>query len=325
MRRRDFITLTGGAAMAWPFAAHGQQPTLPVVGYFSTSSADTVSRFVDEFRKGLAVNGFVEGKTVSIEYRWAERHLERLPTLALDLVQRRVNVIFAVGEAVLRAAWSATRTIPIVAADMNSDPVEGGMAASLAHPGGNVTGIFLAFKEFAAKWLDLLKEMIPQLSHVAVLQDPSTGQRQKRSVEGAAEQLKVALELLEVRSPFDLDEAFNLASQRGVDAVLMLGSPLFLVTAKKVADLAISHRLPAFYWASDFARAGGLMTYGPNLPDTFRQAGVMVGKVLQGAKPANIPIELPTKFEMAINVKTAKALGITVPDKLLSTADEVIE
>ena len=183
----------------------------------------------------------------------------------------------------------------------------------------------MAFKEFAAKWLDLLKEVIPQLSHVAVLQDPSTGQRQKRSVEGAAEQLKVALEVLEVRSPSDLDEAFNLASQRGVDAVLMLGSPLFLVTAKKAADLAISHRLPAFYWASDFARAGGLMTYGPNLPDTFRQAGVMVGKVLQGAKPANIPIELPTKFEMAINLKTAKALGITVPDKLLSTADEVIE
>ena len=325
MRRRDFITLTGGAAMAWPLAARGQQPTLPVVGYFSTSSADTVPWLVDAFREGLAVSGFIEGKTVSIEYRWAERHLERLPTLSLDLVQRRVNVIFPVGEAVLRAAWSATRTIPIVAADMNSDPVEGGMAASLAHPGGNVTGVFLAFKEFAAKWLDLLKEVIPQLSHVAVLQDPSTGQRQKRSVEGAAEQLKVALEVLEVRSPSDLDEAFNLASQRGVDAVLMLGSPLFLVTAKKAADLAISHRLPAFYWASDFARAGGLMTYGPNLPDTFRQAGVMVGKVLHGTKPADLPIELPTKFEMAINLKTAKALGLEIPSRLVITADEVIE
>ena len=164
MRRRDFITLTGGAAMAWPFAAHGQQPTLPVVGYFSTSSADTVPWFVDAFREGLAVSDFIEGKTVSIEYRWAERHLERLPALALDLVQRRVNVIFAVGEAVLRAAWAATRTIPIVAVDLNADPIEGGMAASFAHPGGNVTGIFLAFKEFAAKWLDLLKEIIPQLS-----------------------------------------------------------------------------------------------------------------------------------------------------------------
>ena len=239
MRRRDFITLTGSAAIAWPLAAHGQPPLLPVVGYFSSSSADTVSRLVDEFRQGLAASGFVEGKTVSIEYRWAERHLERIPALALDLVQRRVNVIFAVGEAVLRAAWSATRTIPIVAADLSSDPVEGGMAASFAHPGGNVTGIFLAFREFAAKWLDLLKEMIPRLSRVAVLWDPSTGQQQKRSVEGAAEQLKVTLEVMEVRSPSDLDEAFRSASQRGADAVLMLGSPLFL--GQKAADLAISH------------------------------------------------------------------------------------
>jgi putative tryptophan/tyrosine transport system substrate-binding protein len=325
MRRRDFITLTGGAAMAWPFAAHGRQPTLPVVGYFSTSSADTVPWFVDAFREGLAVSDFIEGKTVSIEYRWAERHLERLPALALDLVQRRVNVIFAVGEAVLRAAWAATRTTPIVAVDLNADPIEGGMAASFAHPGGNVTGIFLAFKEFAAKWLDLLKEIIPQLSRVAILSDPSTGQQQRRSVEGAAEQLKVALEVLEVRSPSDLDEAFNLASQRGVDAVLMLASPLFLVTAKKAADLAISHRLPAFYFASDFARAGGLMTYGPNLPDTFRQAGVMTSKVLHGTKPADLPIELPTKFEMVINLKTAKALRLEIPSRLVITADEVIE
>jgi ABC-type uncharacterized transport system substrate-binding protein len=325
MRRRDFITLTGGAAIAWPLAAYGQQPLMPVVGYFSSSSADTTPRLVDEFRQGLAVSGFVEGKTVSIEYRWAERHLERIPALALDLVQRRVNVIFAVGEAVLRAAWSATRTIPIVAADLNSDLVEGGMAASFAHPGGNVTGIFLAFREFAAKWLDLLKEMNPKLSHVAVLWDPSTGQQQKRSVEGAAEQLKVTLEVMEVRSPSDLDEAFRSASQRGVDAVLMLASPLFLVTAQKAADLAMSHRLPAFYWAADFARAGGLMAYGPNLLDTFRQAGIMTGKVLHGTKPADLPIELPTKFEMVINLKTANALGLEIPRGLVTTADEVIE
>jgi putative tryptophan/tyrosine transport system substrate-binding protein len=164
MRRRDFITLTGGATLAWPLTAHGQQP-LPVVGYFSSSSADTVSWLVDAFRQGLAMSGFVEGKTVSIEYRWAERHLEHIPALALDLIQRHVNVILASGEAVLRAAWSATRTIPIVAIDLNADPIEGGMATSFAHPGGNVTGIFLAFTEFGAKWLDLFKEMIPQLSH----------------------------------------------------------------------------------------------------------------------------------------------------------------
>ena len=178
-----------------------------------------------------------------------------------------MNVIFASGEAVVRTAWSATRTIPIVAVDLNADPIESGMATSFAHPGGNVTGIFLAFEEFAAKWLDLLKEMIPKLSHVAVLWDPTTGQQQKKSVERAAEQLKVTLEVLEVRSPSDLEDAFRSAGQRGVDAVLMLASPLFLVTAQKAANLAISHRLPAACWAAGFARAGGLMAYGPNLPD----------------------------------------------------------
>jgi putative tryptophan/tyrosine transport system substrate-binding protein len=278
-RRREFITVLGAAA-AWPLAARGQQPGIPLVGYFSSNSASAVSKLADSVREGLAATGFVEGKDFSIEYRWADRHPERLPALALDLIQRRASVVVAVGNAVLRAVRSATQTVPIVAVDLNSDPVESGMAASFAHPGGNVTGIFLAFPEFATKWMDMLREAIPQLSRVATLWDPSTGPLQKRAVENAANLLKVSVEILEVQTPSDFDEAFRSASRRRADAVLMLGSPLVLAVLQKASELALLNNLPTFYWASDFPRAGGLMSYGPNLPDTFYKAGVMVGKIL---------------------------------------------
>ena len=325
MKRREFITLIGGAAAMWPVAARGQQPGTPVVGYLSSNSPDTSAQLTEKFREGLNASGFVEAKNLSIEYRWAERRPERLPALALDLVQRRVNVIFPVGEAALQAVRSATQTISIVAAVLSSDPVEAGIAASLAHPGGNVTGVFLAFAEVAAKWLELLKEAIPTLSRVAVFWDPSTGLQQKQSVERAAGPLNVSLEILEVRSPSDFDEAFHSASQRSADALLILASPLFFPMPQKLAERAIGNHLPTFYWAAEFARAGGLMAYGPNVRDVFRQAGVMTGKVLQGIKPADLPIERPTKFDLLINLKTAKALGLIVPDKLLALADEVIE
>jgi putative tryptophan/tyrosine transport system substrate-binding protein len=325
MRRRQFIKLVGGAAAAWPLAARGQQPGTLVVGYLSSNSPDTVAQLTDGFRNGLAATGFVEGKNLSIEYRWAEQHLERLPALALELVQQRVNVIFAVGEPVLQAARRACQTVSIVTTDLNSDPVEAGVAASLSHPGGNVTGVFLAFAELVTKWLELLKEALPQLSRVAVLWDPSAALQQKQSVERAAEALKLSLELLEVRSPSDLVGAFRSANQKRADAVLMLASPLFFPMLHKAADLSIGNRLPAFFWAAEFARAGGFMAYGPNLRDAFRQAGVMTGQVLHGAKPADLPIERPAKFELVINLKTAKALGLSVPDKLVALADEVIE
>ena len=199
------------------------------------------------------------------------------------------------------------------------------MAASLGRPGGNVTGVFLAFEEVAAKWLELLKEAVPKLSQVAVLWDPSTGLQQKQSVERAAGPLNVTLEILEVRSPSDFDQAFHSASQRSADAVLLLGSSLFYAMMPKIAQLSIGNRLPAFYFVAEFARVGGLMAYGPNIRDSFRQVGVMTGKVLQGIKPADLPIERPTKFNLLINLKTAKALGLTIPDKLLALADEVIE
>jgi len=324
MRRREFVALVGAAA-AWPLAARAQQAAMPVVGYFSSGRADTASYLAAEFREGLAAAGFVDGKDVSIEYRWADRQLERLPALAVDLVQRRVNVIFAVGRAVLRAVRSSTEIVPIVAVDLESDPVDEGIAASLAHPSGNVTGLFLAFPEFATMWLGVLKETIPQLSRVAVLWDPTTGSMHKKAVEAAAEAPKVSLEVLEVQIPSDVDEAFNAARRSGADAVLMLASPLFQLTRQKAAELAILHKLPTIYVDSEFARAGGLMVYGPNLRGMFRQVGVMTAKVLHGTKPADLPIERPTKFELVINLKTAKTLGLTIPQTLLARADEVIE
>jgi putative tryptophan/tyrosine transport system substrate-binding protein len=323
MRRRDFITLIIGVT-GWPLAAHGQPPT-PVVGYLSSNRAEAVSKLAEAVRDGLAATGFVEGKGLSIEYQWADRHLERLPALARDLIRRRANVIFAVGSTALRAVESVSYTVPIVAVDLNSDPVEGGMAASFAHPGGNVTGVFLDFAEFSTKWLQLLKDTVLQLSRVAILWDPSTVLEPKRSFESAAVSLKISPELLEVHSPADFDEAFHLASRRSVDAVLVLGSPVFLAMAKNVAALAFDHRLPTFYLASDFPKAGGLMSYGPNLPNTFRQAGVMAGTVLRGTRPADLPIQQPTKFDLVVNLKTAKTLGITIPPNLLVLADEVIE
>jgi putative ABC transport system substrate-binding protein len=209
--------------------------------------------------------------------------------------------------------------------DLESDPVDSGLVASLAHPGGSITGVFLAFPDFATKWLQLLKETIPQLSRVAVLWDPSTGTMQKRSVEGAAEALKVTLQILGVPRPSDLDEAFDSASRGGASGVLMLSSPVIGGNVQKVAELAILHHLPAITLFPDFARAGGLMAYGPSLLGTWRQAGVMIGKVLQGTKPADLPIERPAQFELVINLKTAKALGLKVPLTLQTSADEVID
>jgi ABC-type uncharacterized transport system substrate-binding protein len=323
--RREFISALGSMALAWPLTAHAQQAGKPVVGYLSSNRADVVSQYVAALREGLAAAGFVEGKDVTMEYRWADRRLERLPALALDLIQRRVNIIFVAGYQVLLAVRSATQTIPIVAIDLESDPVDSGMVATFAHPGGNVTGVFLAFPEFATKWLELLKQTVPQLSRAAVLWDPSSSSMQKKAVEDATKTLKVSLEVLEVQTPSDVDEAFNSASRRGADAVLILGSARTVPLLPKEAELAILHKLPAVYVDSEFARVGGLMSYGPNVLGTFRQAGIMAAKVLQGTKPADLPIELPTKFELVINLKTAKALGLTIPQTLLLSADEVIE
>jgi putative ABC transport system substrate-binding protein len=257
--------------------------------------------------------------------RIADGDPSRITPLVTEAIASKVDVLFAIGPAVVKAARSATQTLPIVANDLESDPVDTGWAASLAHPGGNITGVFMAFPDFATKWLGLLKETIPQLSRVAILWDPSTGLFQKQAIEAAAKESKVTLEIMEVRTPSDLDGAFNSAKRGGAESVVMLSSPLISANVRKEAELAILHNLPVITLFPDFARAGGLMAYGPNLLGAIRDAGGMIAKVLQGRKPADLPIQRPTKFELVINLKTAKALGLTLPNTLLALADEAIE
>jgi putative tryptophan/tyrosine transport system substrate-binding protein len=257
--------------------------------------------------------------------RVADGDPSRITPQVTEVVASKVDVLFAIGPAVVRAARSATQTLPIVANDLESDPVDAGWAASLAHPGGNITGVFMAFPDFAAKWLGLLKDTLPQLSRVAILWDPSTGLFQKKAIEAAAKESKVTLETIEVRTPADLDGAFNSAKRGGADALVMLSSPLISANVRKEAELAILHNLPVITLFPDFARAGGLMAYGPNLLGAIRDAGGMVAKVLQGRKPADLPIQRPTKFELVINLKTAKALGLKPSDNFLTLADEIIE
>jgi putative tryptophan/tyrosine transport system substrate-binding protein len=326
MRRRDFITLLGGAAAAWPLAARAQQAaSVPRVGMLYPGPQEAVAVRVEAMMNGLRASGYLAPAQIELILRVADGDPARVAPMAAEIVRANVAVIFANGPAVLQAFRSQTTTIPIVAMDLESDPVENATVASLAHPGGSVTGLFLAFPEFTTKWLELLKETIPQLSRVAVLWDPTTGLMQKTAIEQAAKSLDLTLEILEVRIAADFAGAFAVASERRAGAVLMLSSPLFGSSVRTVAELALRENLPAVTLFPDFARAGGLMAYGPNLLDLYRQSGVMIGKVLQGKKPADLPIERPTQFELVVNLRTAKTLGVTIPTSILLRADEVIE
>jgi putative ABC transport system substrate-binding protein len=328
MRRREFVITLGSVAatVAWPLAAHTQPAgKVPKVGMLYPGPQAAAPPRVEALLKGLRTVGYAAPAQVELVLRVANGDPARIAPLAAEIIANNVDVTFAVGPAVVRAFRSATQTVPIVANDLESDPVDIGIAKSLAHPGGNVTGVFLAFPEFSAKWLELLKQTIPQLSRVAVLWDPTTGSMQKSAIAGAAEELKVTLEILEARTPSDFDEAFISASRGGAGAMLMLSSPLVSANVRKLAELAILHRLPTVTLFPDFARAGGLMAYGPNLLGAIQQAGGMVGKVLQGISPADLPIERPSQFQLVINLKTAKALGLDVPPTVLARADEVIE
>jgi putative ABC transport system substrate-binding protein len=323
MKRREFITLLGGAAVAWPLAARAQQADrLPRIGVVYPGPHAGAPPRVQAVLDGLRAGGYSQ---VEIVLQVADGDPSRITPLVTEVVASKVDVLFAIGPAVVRAARSATKTLPIVANDLESDPVDTGWAASLAHPGGNITGVFMAFPNFATKWLGLLKDTLPQLSHVGVLWDPSTGLVQKNAIEAAAKASKLALETIEVRTPSDLDGAFDSAKRGGADSLIMLSSPLISANVRKEAELAILHNLPAITLFSDFPRTGGFMAYGPNLLGAIRDAGGMIAKVLQGTKPADLPIQEPSKFELVINLKTAKTLGIEVPHNLLVLADEVIE
>jgi putative ABC transport system substrate-binding protein len=327
MDRRELITLLGGAAAAWPLAARAQQPP-PVVGTLYGVAAAPWAGNMAEFRQGLAETGFAEGRNVVIESRWADDHFERLPAMAADLISRKVGVILVGGSLEgVRATLAASRTIPIVFTT-GTDPVAGGLVASINRPGGNATGLTNMLVELAGKRLSLLHEALPKAGKVALLlnpNDPVVSQGEFQAIQAAARGLGLELIILNIGSDAELEPAFaNAVEQRA--AALMIGSDaIFNGLAPQIAALALRHRLPAMGSRRQVGPTGVLMGYGSITTDMYRQAGIYVGRILKGARPADLPIVQPTKFELVINLKTAKALGLAIPASLLALADEVIE
>ena len=326
LRRREFIA-GGLCSTAWPLAAHAQQQPMPIVGFLSSRSPGESTGVVAAFRKGLSEAGFVEGQNVVIAFRWAEGHYERLPELASDLIGLRVAALFAAGgPPSALAAKAATLTIPIVFSAA-SDPVRLGLVASLNRPGGNVTGMSTLIVELAGKSVEVLKEMVPRATVIAYLVNPSnpSGRIISQQAQAAANRLATQIHVLEASTVHELDEVFATLAKLRADALGVTGEPFFDSQRERIVALSGRHRIPGCYAWREYVLAGGLMSYGTNLPDSYRQAGIYVGRVLKGEKPADLPVVQPTKFELVINLKTAKTLGIAVPPTLLARANEVIE
>ena len=326
-RRREFIALIGGAAAAWPLAARAQQPAMPVIGFLGLGSPRPMGRLVAAFRQGLAKAGYVEGQNVAIEFRWADfSQSARLPALAAELVHRQVAVIFTGGfGGPAFAAKAATSTIPIVFA-YGGDPVKGGLVASLSHPGGNVTGVTAINAELVSKWLSLAGDLVPQATTVGFFSGDSSYlayEDRKSQILAAARALGRQVIILETRSDLDYEAAFKTLVQREAGA-LIVGAFAFR-NSNEILALAARYKIPTIYPRRDYVEAGGLMSYAADYADTYRQAGVYTGRILAGAKPADLPVMLATKFELVINLKTAKALGLEISPTLLATAHEVIE
>jgi putative ABC transport system substrate-binding protein len=327
--RREFLaTLLGGAA-AWPLAARAQQPARYRVGHLAIAAPTDIlappPANWDAFVQGLAEAGYVEGRNITFEHRSAHDQPELFPKLALELASLKVDVIFARGTWALGAAKNATRTIPIVGIGLEIDPVKAGLVASIARPGGNITGLFLDLSELSGKHLQILKEIIPRTSRVAVFGDPDINAPQLRELERVAQSLSMQIRMVQVKNADGLDGAFDTAQNWRGDALIVLSNPLNLAYRSRIADLAAKAGLPTIYLYRAHVAAGGLISYGPDLPDMFRRCGVYVGKILGGTKPSDLPIERPARFELAVNLKTAKPLGITIPETILVRADEVIE
>ncbi len=325
MRRREFITLIGGAAAAWPLAARAQQPTMPVVGFLNTRAPGEDTHLLAAFRQGLSETGYVEGKTVAIEYRWAEGHNDRLPALAADLVRRRVTVIAANSQATI-AARAATTTIPIVFIT-GADPVQVGFVASLNRPGGNLTGVASLDTELGRKRLQLLHELLPKAGTIAALVNPTFpgSDIQARDLQAAASTLGLKLHILHASTERDINTAFATLARLQASGLVIGNDPFFTSWSEQLAALALRHAVPAIYEFRAFVAAGGLMSYGPRIADLYRLVGVYTGRILKGEKPADLPVQQSTSVELIINLKTAKALGLTVPLPLLGRAEEVIE
>jgi putative ABC transport system substrate-binding protein len=326
VRRRQFITLLGGAA-AWPLAAHAQQPAMPVIGFLYSQSPEGSTESLRGFRQGLKDAGFLEGENLTIEYRWAENQTDRLPALADDLVRRRVALIAAMDSPSALPAKTASTTIPIVFS-VGEDPVKLGLVASLARPGGNLTGVNFFAAELTSKRLELLRELAPGAARIAVLVNPANAEITEptlRDVEPAARAMGLRVQVVHAGTSRELNAAFaNFAHDRP-DALLVSSGPFFNARRVQLALLAGRYGLPAIFTGRQYAQAGGLMSYGASLPDAWRQAGAYTGRILKGAKPADLPVVQASKFELVINAETARMLGLNVPPQLLARADEVIE
>ena len=320
--RRTLLAALGGAATGWPAAA---QAALPEVGFLHPGRSAAGAARLEAVDEGLRSRGFIAGRNVSVVSRFADFDPAKVDAFAAELIGRKVSVLIAVGPQAVFASRKLTTSIPIVAQDLESDPVKSGLVERLSHPGGNVTGMFFDFPEFSTKWLELLREVLPDLKKIGLLWDPRTGTVQLEAVTEAARQRNLALQTLKVDSPAGIDAAFQAAVDAGAQAVLALSSPIFGTIPQQVAAAALGHRMPTITLFPEYADAGGLMAYGTSLTDLFRQVGEMAGKVLAGAKPQDLPVERPSRFELVVNLKTAAALGITVPQVVQLRADRLVE